>query len=69
MGFDVAPERGGSRVRVFIDYASPDRPPARWLGRRYARWCTERMLGEAARHFARSAAAVDLDQVRSTRER
>jgi hypothetical protein len=42
-------------VRVFIEYALPKSLPGRWLGRffwrMYARWCTERMLRDAVRHF------------------
>ena len=55
MGFDIAPENSGCLLRVFIDYGIPERLPRRWLARilgpAYARWCTERMLGEAVRHF------------------
>lgn len=55
MGFEIRPEGAGSRLRVFIDYALPDQAPARWLGvllgRAYARWCTERMAGDASQHF------------------
>jgi hypothetical protein len=52
MGFEIArvTERR-SRLRVFIEYAQPERTPARWLGRllgrAYARWCVERMLRDA----------------------
>jgi len=42
-------------VIVFIDYALPEALPGRWLGRAfgrvYARWCTERMVSDAVRHF------------------
>jgi polyketide cyclase/dehydrase/lipid transport protein len=55
MGFDVAAQGSGSLLRVFIDYALPEALPGRWLGRAfgraYARWCTERMVSDAARHF------------------
>jgi hypothetical protein len=51
MGFEIEPERDGSRLQVFIDYALPEAVPARWLGyllgRYYARWCTERMVRDA----------------------
>lgn len=64
MGFEVLPIAGGCRLRVFIDYELPERRPDRWLGRlfarRYARWCTERMAGDAVRHF--SASGVDRHQ-------
>ena len=56
MGFDVAAQGSGSLLRVFIDYALPEALPGRWLGRAfgrvYARWCTERMVSDAVRHFA-----------------
>lgn len=55
MGFDLTPEGALSRVRVFIDYSLPDSPLGYWLGRLfggvYARWCTQRMADDAARHF------------------
>jgi hypothetical protein len=56
MGFEITPEGRGSRLRVFIDYALPDAPTTRWLGylfaASYARWCTQRMAGDAAKAFA-----------------
>ena len=56
MGFELAPQDTGSTLRVFIDYALPERAPARWLGRllsrQYARWCTQQMVDDAAAHFA-----------------
>lgn len=65
MGFAVAPVNGSSHLRVFIDYALPGRAPARWLGRllgaAYARWCTERMVEDAVRHFG-PPRAVDANQ-------
>jgi len=55
MGFDVAAHGSGSVLRVFIDYALPETPPGRWLGRlfgrAYARWCTQRMVNDAVRYF------------------
>ena len=55
MGFDIAPQRGGSLFRVFIDYAQPEAAPARWFGwvfgGLYARWCTRRMVNDAVVHF------------------
>lgn len=55
LGFDLSPSGAGSTLRVFIDYTLPSRAPARWLGRLfgagYARWCTARMAGDAARYF------------------
>jgi hypothetical protein len=56
MGFEITPSEPGSTLRVFIDYALPDKPPARWLGylfaRRYAAWCTIQMVEDALNHFA-----------------
>lgn len=56
MGFDIAAQESGSLLRVYIDYALPEDVPARWLGylvgRYYARWCTQRMVEDAVRHFA-----------------
>jgi hypothetical protein len=55
MGFDIAPQGSGSLLRVFIEYALAEGFSGRWLGRLfgriYARWCSERMASDAARHF------------------
>lgn len=55
LGFDILPLDGSSAVRVFIDYDLPARWPGRWLGWQfgglYARWCTQTMAQDAARHF------------------
>lgn len=55
MGFEITPREGGSLFRVYIDYAPPERVPARWLGyclgRHYARWCTQQMVNDAVGHF------------------
>ncbi|WP_293482883.1 SRPBCC family protein [Phenylobacterium sp.] len=59
MGFEIADEGAGSRLRVWIDYALPDRGWARRapaLAGLYARWCVNRMVSDAVRHF-RSAGA------------
>lgn len=59
MGFELSPQGNGSMLRVFIEYALPERGPARWLGslfgRYYARWCTQRMVDDAVEHFASPA--------------
>jgi hypothetical protein len=56
MGFEITPSESDSTLRVFIDYALPDKQPARWLGhlfsRRYAAWCTNRMVDDALNYFA-----------------
>lgn len=55
MGFELSPQWNGSMLRVFIDYALPERGLARWLGRLfgryYARWCTQQMVDDAVKHF------------------
>ena len=57
MGFELSPQGNGSMLRVFIEYALPERAPARWLGRLfgryYARWCTQQMVDDAVKHFRR----------------
>ena len=56
MGFELSPHGKGSMLRVFIEYALPERAPARWLGRLfgryYAKWCTQQMVNDAVKHFA-----------------
>jgi len=55
MGYELTPRGSSSLLRVFIDWALPERMPARWLGRVfggfYARWCTQRMARDAQAHF------------------
>jgi len=55
MGFELTPKGGSSLVRVFIGYSLPTGAPGSWLGRLlggvYARWCTQQMAEDAARHF------------------
>lgn len=55
MGFELSPKVNGSMLRVFIEYALPERGLARWLGRLfgryYARWCTRQMVDDAVKHF------------------
>jgi hypothetical protein len=63
MGVQIAPERAGSRVRVFIDYQLPDGRVTYWLGwlfgRFYAGWCVRQMLTGVQRNFTlRQAAAA-----------
>lgn len=56
LGFELTPQGEGTTLRVFIDYALPERLPARWLGRLfgayYARWCTQEMVDDAVKHFS-----------------
>ena len=55
MGFEISPLGNDSLLRVFIEYALPAKAPARWLGRLfgvyYAKWCTQRMVDDAVKHF------------------
>ena len=55
MGFELTKNGASTRVRVFIDYRLPTKPPGSWLGywlgAIYARWCTGQMVKGAARHF------------------
>ena len=55
MGFELSAQGNDSVLRVFIEYALPGRGPARWLGRLfgryYARWCTQKMVDDAVKHF------------------
>jgi hypothetical protein len=48
MGVQITPERGGSHMRVYIDYDLPKGRATYWLGLLfggfYARWCVKRML-------------------------
>jgi polyketide cyclase/dehydrase/lipid transport protein len=66
MGFDITPAAGQSVVRVFIDYALPEKGAARTLGRLcgdwYAKWCTRQMLRDVAAHFSTARSG---DEVRT----
>ena len=63
MGFELSPQGKGSMLRVFIEYALPERGLARWLGRLfgryYARWCTQQMVDDAVKHVS-SRPAIQL---------
>ena len=56
MSFALRETGGNAALRVAIDYELPARGIARVLGllfgRTYARWCTRRMVTDAARMFA-----------------
>jgi hypothetical protein len=60
LGFELQARAGGCELRVFIDYDWPTgvlaRAAAALFAKSYARWCTERMADDAAKHFA----ALDL---------
>lgn len=55
MGFVLFPRPDGSLLRVFIDYSLPEAGVSavlgRIFGRLYARWCTNRVARDAAKHF------------------
>ena len=55
LGFELQPLGERSRLRVFIDYHLPTRGAGRWLGMlfggTYARWCTQRIVADAVKHF------------------
>ena len=56
MGFEITPTDDAARLRVFIDYSMPAGSLSRRLGHLfagfYAKWCTARMVGDAAKSFA-----------------
>ena len=62
MGVQIAPEGGGSRLRVFIDYQFPDGWVTYWLGwvfgRFYAEWCVHQMLAGVQKNFTPQHAAA-----------
>lgn len=55
LGYEITSKGKASLLSVFIDYALPDGPFSGLLGglfgNFYARWCTRRIAGDAARHF------------------
>ena len=57
LGFHLLPAAEGTEIRIFIEYALPERGVSRLcgaiLGRRYARWCIARMA-----HDAKASVAV-----------
>ena len=67
MGFALARDSAGSMLRVFINYALPERGWGRWLGiifaNYYARWCTDKMLNDTVRDF-RDAAQLQVSSDR-----
>jgi hypothetical protein len=56
MGFELKANEKTSDLRVFIDYSLPQSGFSKTLGKLfgkvYAKWCTEKMANDAARHFA-----------------
>ncbi|MEP9389953.1 SRPBCC family protein [Mesorhizobium sp. KR9-304] len=63
MGFRIVPQSGSSVQTVFICYDLPQRFRTRWLGWLlsgfYAKWCTNQMAGDAARHFRHAIARIE----------
>ena len=51
MGFTIEAGNGGSLLTVAIDYEPVPSRALRPVGRWYARWCVNRMAGDAAAHF------------------
>lgn len=54
MGFEATPVLHGAALRVWIDYELAPAGLGRWalaLADAYARWCVERMAGDARRTF------------------
>ena len=63
MGFELSATDRGSALRVWIDYELPPRGLGRFvpaLGDAYARWCVNRMAGDAVRAFGHLAATDEL---------
>jgi hypothetical protein len=61
MGFEISEIGAASGLRVFIDYNHPSTLIGRALGAlfapMYARWCVNRMVEDAHRHFTHRATA------------
>jgi hypothetical protein len=55
MGFHLKQSLGNTDLEVWIDYNLPSRGILKLfstpLARLYAKWCTEKMAGDAAAHF------------------
>ena len=55
LGFELMPHGEACNLRVFIDYDWPQHALSRlgaWLfAKSYARWCTQRMVDDAIKHF------------------
>jgi hypothetical protein len=58
MGYEVSPEDGGSRLKVWIDYALPARWLAQLPARIYARWRVDDLAQDAADSFTDMAVAL-----------
>lgn len=55
LGFEITEQDKSSKLRVFIDYNLPTTPSLRWLGlvfgKLYAKWCVQKMVDDARKHF------------------
>ena len=55
MGFEIEPNNGKSRLKVYINYELPKPLRTRWLGylfgAMYAKWCLKQMLSGTQDHF------------------
>jgi len=58
MGYEIAAEDGGSRLKVWIDYAPSRRPLTELAARVYARWRVDDLAQDAADSFTDMTAAV-----------
>ena len=56
LGFALAPSGDSALLHVFIDYELPHGGFPRWLGRlfgrKYAKWCVDRMANDAVAYFS-----------------
>lgn len=56
LGFEITPEKSGSRFKVYIDYNLPKTFITNVLGQLfggiYARWCIRQMIDGVSNHFA-----------------
>jgi hypothetical protein len=59
LGFELLPDGDGTVARVFIEYELPTGFVSRLAGAAmadtYARWCVNRMIGDAREHFSLAA--------------
>lgn len=65
MGFEVACESEGSRLRVWIDYEPGARGLGLWapsFGEMYARWCVDRMVEDVLQAFPAAATCGAVDR-------
>lgn len=55
LGFEIKPDQGGSKFRVYIDYELPKSAKTLWLGKlfgaMYAKWCVKQMINSVSSKF------------------